>query len=130
MGIKDLFKAFADPEKREEIAKQVVTALKEKKAAQATAECIIEGLKASGASEIASISPGDGGLLPLKVEAATPSGTAAAEPVTPAGADYDYPALCADFNAEAEAHPEIIPGFIDSVRQLLCQSGCVIKEDV
>lgn len=128
MGIKELLKAFGDPERREEIAKQVVTVLKGKKAAQATVECIAEGLKAAGATEITSVSPGEDGLLPLKVEAVAPEGTVEVGPVSPEGADYDYPALCEDFNAEAAARPEIIPEFIDSVRQLLIQSG-LIKED-
>lgn len=94
-----IMKLLSTQEGKEKFKEMLVLKMKSQKVGEATALCIAEGL--SDAKNISSveISAGENEFLPFKVTAEADGEVFSVPCVQPDGTDYDYAALCEEFNA-------------------------------
>ena len=94
-----IMKILSTEEGREKFKETLVLKLKSQKVQEATAKCIIEGLSDVKCIVSLEISTGEKAFLPLKAKVISGDESFDIHSVQPAEADFDYTALCAEFNA-------------------------------
>jgi len=93
-----IMKILSTEEGREKFKETLVLKLKSQKAQEATAQCIAEGLGEFNSISTLEISCGEADFLPLKAKVTANGEAMDVMNIQPDGADFDYTAICAEFN--------------------------------
>ncbi len=94
-----IMKILSTEEGREKFKETLVLKLKSQKAQEATARCIAEGLGGIKGIAVLELSAGESGFLPLKVTVSADGEIREVSSIQPEGEEFDYTALCEEFNA-------------------------------
>ena len=131
-GFKDkmkIMKALANEDTREKLKNTIIFNVKAQKAREATAICIAEGLGEPQSITELIISSGKSDFLPLDVTVTADGETKAVSSVQPEDAEFDYKALCDDFNMLIKGNDDEIKAFLVKTAELLdsilCDNGVV-----
>ncbi len=114
-----LIKALSNNETKEKIQSMLMLKIKMQKAAEATAQCIAEGLGEPQEITALSISAGKNGFLPLEVTVTADGVEAFVESVQPEDVDFRYDVICEDFNKEIDGNDDEKTEFLKKTAQLL-----------
>lgn len=123
-----LMKVLSTEEGKEKFKEVLVLKMKSQKAQETTALCIAEGLGEPKQITELVISSGEDEFLPLHVVFTADGVTAKAESVQPSNADFDYAAICADFNPLIKDNADEKSIFLEKVVSLL--NGIIAENGV
>ena len=127
-----IMKILSTEEGREKFKETLVLKLKSQEAQEATARCIAEGMIESENVSALEISCGETSFLPLKV-VVTSNGTAyKVDSIQPKDADFDYAALCEEFNAlvsdNEDEKTEFLTKTAKIIESILSEKGVIDSE--
>ncbi len=114
-----IMKILSTEEGREKFKETLVLKLKSQKAQEATARCIAEGLGGMKGVAILELSAGESNFLPLKVSAFADGEVREVLSVQPEGEDFDYTALCDEFNALVSGNDDEKAEFMTKTAKIL-----------
>ena len=114
-----IMKLLSTEEGKEKFKEMLVLKMKSQKAQEATALCIAEGLGEPQCITALEISPGESSFLPLKVTVTADGETRSVSSIQPEGAEFDYKALCEEFNALVSEYDTEKTEFLNKTAKLL-----------
>ncbi len=112
-------KILSTEEGREKFKETLILKLKSQKAREATVLCISEGIGKLWCVASVEISAGESAFLPLKVTVTDGGGIRDVSSVQPDGAEFDYAALCEEFNAMVADNDAEKEEFLEKTAKLL-----------
>ena len=127
-----IMKLLSTQEGKEKFKEMLVLKMKSQKLQEATAICIAEGLRDTKNILSVEISAGENEFLPLKVTAEADGEIFSVSCVKPDGADFDYIAICEEFNALVAEYDAEKSEFLKKTAVLLeetvVQKGIAVDE--